>query len=95
MTSQPLRVLTFLALLTVCLVPAVQAQPGVDDHMGRWTFDDAAGSILRDVGPSGFSGQILGGAWEPGIAGSALRLDGTSDYVNVTDSNGYPDAIGA
>lgn len=80
------------ALLLSPLLPAQGGPP--NDYVCAWTFDEGQGAVLNDSGPHGFHGDIYGAAWTTGAIGGALEFNGTSDYVEITDGNGYPDPIG-
>ncbi|MGA2864990.1 MAG: LamG domain-containing protein [Verrucomicrobiota bacterium] len=56
---------------------------GGSGPVGWWRFDDGSGAVARDASGNGFNGRLYGGAtWAAGVAGGALRLDG-SGYVEV------------
>ena len=57
--------------------------------IGRWNFDDGAGSIAADSSPSAnHPGTIVGATWDqPGKVGSGdLLFNGANSYVRVADS---------
>jgi len=50
-----------------------------------WRMNENAGTVLGDeVG--GNPGTIIGSSWQPGISGSALDFNGTTDWVQIPDS---------
>ncbi len=54
---------------------------GPADFIGRWRFD----GDLTDAAPAGADGAFAGGApvYEPGVAGQALRFDGSDDGLSL------------
>ena len=53
---------------------------------GSWSFDEGAGSVAGDGSGWGNDGVLRGSPdWVAGLAGSALRFDGGSEYVTVAD----------
>ena len=69
-------------------------QTAIDDFVACWRFDEMEGSILHDAAPGRFDGQIYGAQWSRGPCGGALEFDGTDDYVDIRDDDGYPETIG-
>lgn len=67
---------------------------GPNDFLACWSFNETAGQIVHDSSANGFSGQVHGAAWGRGILANGLALDGLDDYVEITDSNDYPDLMG-
>ncbi|MFD4994026.1 LamG-like jellyroll fold domain-containing protein [Cellulosimicrobium cellulans] len=54
---------------------------------GRWDLDEGSGTLTADASGWGGQGALSGGAtWVAGVAGKAVRLDGTSGRVSVPDS---------
>ncbi|MEK6837067.1 MAG: LamG domain-containing protein, partial [Nanoarchaeota archaeon] len=50
-------------------------------------FNDGTGSTATDSSPYGNNGNITGAFFtNDSVSGSALNLDGTDDYVNISDS---------
>ncbi|MBM7785592.1 sialidase family protein [Tenggerimyces flavus] len=60
-----------------------------------WKLDELSGTVARDSGSSARHGTVVGGTWvSAGRNGGALRLNGTSAYVDLHDvldpgSGGY------
>ncbi len=53
--------------------------------IGYWSFDEATGTIAHDFSGRGNAGALTGGPiWTPGKSGTAVLLNGSSDYVNIT-----------
>lgn len=51
---------------------------------GRWRFDEGTGVVAQDSSGSGNDGTLQNGvAWTVGKSGSAISLDGSSQYVFV------------
>jgi hypothetical protein len=63
--------------------PAASAQSGVN---ASWTFDEASGPTVVDASDNGNTGNIISGTRIPGIHGSALSLNGTTDFVSINNS---------
>src|SRR5262245_6948365 len=55
--------------------------------VAAFNFDEAAGSVLRDLSGNGNHGTITRATWAPGKFGSALAFNGTNAMVSVPDSN--------
>jgi len=64
-----------------------------DGLVAYWSFDEGTGTVLHDYSGHGHHGTISGAQWVPGVAGSALRFDGTNDNVHVPDADDL-DVIG-
>ncbi len=62
-----------------------QGQPAAPQGAGplaRWSLDEGQGKILRDsVGQ--IPARIFGGEWVPGVKGSAVRLNGKRQYIEL------------
>jgi hypothetical protein len=55
-----------------------------DLSIGRWKFDEGAGTLASDSSPTGNNGTLQGGTiWTTGKTGTALNFDGGSGYVRV------------
>jgi len=62
--------------------------------VGYWSFNEGSGQIAYDKSGNGNNGTIHGAVWTAGKSGSALKFDGTDDYVdcgndeslNITDA---------
>jgi hypothetical protein len=63
-----------------------ELDPNDSNAMGLWHFDEGSGSTAVDSARNN-TGAISGAAWAAGRFGTALSLDGTDDYANVTDNN--------
>ncbi len=75
-----------MALLSVALLPAVNADDRQTEFGGLWGFDDGSGSIAYDEGDYGNDGNIFGATWADGVIATGLAFDG-DDYVIVPDSS--------
>ena len=49
--------------------------------LGYWTFNEDTGTVANDSSGNGYTGAVSGAAWVPGYIGSALRFNGSSNYV--------------
>jgi hypothetical protein len=77
--SKQLRHSVSLALLLGLLAASVVSAKVV----GWWTFDDAAGTAAIDSSGNGYNGTITGTpTWVAGQLAGALKLSGSSNYVN-------------
>lgn len=83
-----------LLTIVVMFCPTIATGAVIDDYIAYWSFDEKAGQIAPDSGVNGFDGQVNGAVWSEGIRGNCLEFDGSDDYVQITDDNGYPDEIG-
>lgn len=58
------------------------------DLVGEWKFDEGSGTITKDSSGSDNNGTLGGNPqWVNGVFGKALELNGSTDYVNIPDSN--------
>jgi len=58
--------------------------------VGRWTFDEGRGSIVRDVSGRDNHGTVMGGAkWAEGKIGGALEFDGMDDFVSIPNESDF------
>jgi hypothetical protein len=58
--------------------------------VGRWTFDEQAGSTARDVSEGANTATLANGAsWADGHLGGALSLNGVDQYAEVADSAAF------
>lgn len=71
------------------LVP--QSLPGL---LAYWPLDDNQGPIAIEKSGNGFA-HLRGGQWIDGVKGSALRLDGKKDYVDLGQDGRLNFAAGA
>src|SRR5262249_42799542 len=65
--------------------PAEQgsAEPGL---RAFWSFDEGKGEKAFDSGPHRLEATLHGCKWVPGVRGTALQFNGTSDYVELSAS---------
>jgi hypothetical protein len=61
--------------------PAGPASPA--GAVAYWPLDEAQGTAANDASGNGSVGRIVGGEWVQGVKGSAVRLGGKSDYVDL------------
>jgi len=58
--------------------------------VGEWKFDERSGGIAKDTSGYGYDGTLLNmdtnKCWTDGASGTALKFDGTNDYVNCGDN---------
>jgi hypothetical protein len=60
------------------------AIPGL---VGWWKLDETAGSIASDASGNGHDGALKGSpSWVAAKTGNGIRLDGTTQYVDIPDS---------
>ena len=52
------------------------------DLISSWPFDENSGIVATDVA-DGNNGTITGATWTPGISGSCLHFNGSTDWVKV------------
>jgi LruC domain-containing protein len=52
------------------------------DLISSWPLDENSGTIATDVA-DGNNGTITGATWTPGISGSCLHFNGSTDWVKV------------
>jgi len=58
-----------------------------DRVVGHWRLDEGSGTAIHDASGLENNGQSTGSPqWTNGISGSALRLNGSGQYVGVPDS---------
>lgn len=60
-----------------------------------WPFDDQSGTTVLDISGHGHVGATSGGMWIAGHSGTALLLNGTSDFVSVPASPEFDRPAGA
>ncbi|KAF0219889.1 MAG: HYR domain-containing [Geobacteraceae bacterium] len=51
--------------------------------IGRWSFDEGAGTVAHDETTNGHDVNLFGAGWAQGIMGSALSFDGVDDYATI------------
>jgi hypothetical protein len=73
----------------VILAPQSFSANILDDAVGVWLLDATSGTKVSDSSENGNHGEITGGSgkWVKGKFGNALELNGTSEYVEVPDSD--------
>jgi hypothetical protein len=59
---------------------APETLPGL---IGYWPLDDERGAAAAERSGNNMMAFVRGGQWVPGVKGSALRLNGTSDHVEL------------
>ncbi|MCC6421003.1 MAG: hypothetical protein IT429_22430 [Gemmataceae bacterium] len=64
-------------------VPEASGPRSLPGLLAYWPLDEAQGKAVADASGKGSQGRIEGGAWVPGVKGSALRLDGKRDFVDL------------
>ena len=62
--------------------------PGTDNLVGAWSFDEGSGTVAADSSGNGRTGTIVDATWDTGEQGSALLFNGTSAYVNIDGFKG-------
>ena len=62
--------------------------PGTDNLVGAWSFDEGSGTVAADSSGHGRTGTLFEATWDAGIQGSALFFNDTSyvetGYAGVT-----------
>jgi len=54
---------------------------------GAWLFDEGSGDVANDSSTNDNNGKLVGDPqWVDGVFGTALDFNGTSDYVEIPDS---------
>jgi fibronectin type 3 domain-containing protein len=77
----PTRVWMLLALLTLASAPSLSAQSG---PVAAYGFNEGTGTTSADLSGNGLTATLTSGAtWRSGKYGSAVSLNGTSNYVNL------------
>ncbi|OGS34324.1 MAG: hypothetical protein A2474_07610, partial [Elusimicrobia bacterium RIFOXYC2_FULL_34_12] len=60
----------------------------VNDLIGEWHFDEVSGTTASDTSDNNNNGTLVNGPiWVSGQVNNALQLDGTNDYVSVSNSS--------
>ena len=57
--------------------------------VGYWSFNEGSGQIAYDKSGNGNNGTIHGAAWAAGKSGSALKFDGSNDYVDCGSDESF------
>ena len=70
-------------LATLCILFG-QSIDVAGELVARWEFNEGKGNTVKDSSGKGHDGNFAGGdpQWVPGVAGSALAIDG-DDYVAI------------
>ncbi len=68
---------------------AAPADGGGLSPIANWTFDEGTGTTAHDVSGHGHDGVISGATWIAGHSGTALLLNGTSQFVAVPASTDF------
>lgn len=83
-------------LITVCISLIVVSLIFVDvsnakvdpaSAIGAWLFDEGSGNKVKDSSKNGNDGKLTGTKWVDGKFGKALDFNGSSDYVEIPDSD--------
>jgi RHS repeat-associated protein len=62
-------------------------EPTPSGLIGRWRFEEGAGTTAADDHGTANNGTLLNGpVWSSGPMGGALKFDGVNDYVSVADA---------
>lgn len=57
------------------------------DPIAQWKFDENTGTTLRDTSGNNYNGTLVNSPiWTNGTIGSALKFDGSDDYVDLDSS---------
>ena len=62
--------------------------PGSDNLVGAWSFDEGSGAVAVDSSGNNRNGTVVDATWSTGKLGSAVGLNGTSAYVNIDGFKG-------
>lgn len=73
----------------LCTVGAVSVTCAEEGLLVHYTFDEAAGDVLRDHAGNSYDARVSGAAWVESPRGHALRFDGVDDYADC----GNPPAL--
>ena len=79
---------TIWATCVLVLASGTVARASEDGLVGHYTFDEGAGTIIRDKTGRGNDGRNHGAEFLRGKAGTALRFDGVDDYVDFGPAPG-------
>ena len=74
--------------LAICEVPVTCIDPP-PNMVSWWPFDETSGTVAEDTeaGMFGTNGSLKNGAsWTPGLVAGALMLDGSNDYVQISNT---------
>jgi hypothetical protein len=72
-------------------VVVTPVDPGSENLVGHWAFDEGSGATAADSSGNNNYGTVVGGAqWVAGKEGGALSFDGVDDMVVVTQTSGLP-----
>lgn len=76
-------------LITMALMLLAAQSHAIDKQSlaGAWLFDEGAGNTVSDISGNSNDGELKGNpGWSEGQFGKALDFNGSSDYVEVPDS---------
>jgi Concanavalin A-like lectin/glucanases superfamily len=81
------RLMVTLVSAAVLALVGVAPAPADASLVGDWPFDAGSGTSTADVSGNANNGTLNGGVqWVPGHTGDALGFDGSTGYVQVSDS---------
>jgi Concanavalin A-like lectin/glucanases superfamily/Bacterial Ig domain len=86
-----LRTFIFLSVFSLSFINKTNAPDApAPQVITELRFDDGSGTTAADASGNGHNGTLVNGpTWGPGKYGQAVNLDGTNDYVNLTDNADY------
>jgi hypothetical protein len=84
--SLAVSLLVFAGIAT--LVPQNVRAELLEDAVGIWLLDEKSGTDVHDSSGNGNNGKMSGGSgkWVTGKFGNALELNGTSEFVQISDA---------
>ncbi|HIE29869.1 TPA: LamG domain-containing protein [Candidatus Poribacteria bacterium] len=79
----------FVVAYMVTLTPRGVCAGLLDDAVGVWLLNESSGTTVHDTSGNENHGEMRGGSgkWVKGKFGNALQLNGTSEFVEVPDSD--------
>ena len=83
-------------LITMALMLLAAQSHAIDKQSlaGAWLFDEGAGNTVSDISGNSNDGELKGNpGWSEGQFGKALDFNGSSDYVEVPDSESLSTGI--
>ncbi len=63
--------------------------------VGYWRFDEGTGTSVIDESSNGNDGTVTGATWVTGKSVSALKFDGTDDFVEIDTPTGITSSTGS
>ena len=75
-----------LIITSLALVTQIGAKIDLEAAMGIWLFDENRGTVATDVSGNNNHGEIQFAEWVTGKFGTALKFNGTSARVVISDS---------